>query len=946
MLTVGLVFTQLIADISKKLNECKNTGNKDRERHGYFLLGKVYYSLGDMKQAIQHYERFLRFEMEIKNKAKEAQVYTSLGIAHHTLGDFKRAIIYHQRHLDIAKELQDKAEEGRACGNLGNAHNNLGDFKQALKYHNQDLAIAKELKDSAAEGQAYCNIGNAYRRLGDFREAMENYKQHLRIAQELKDRARVGRAWCNLGNVSLSLGDWKQAIKYQEQALVIAQDMGDKSQEGRVYCSLGGAHRQLGDFKTAIEYHKQHLAIAESVSDKAAEASAHGNLGNAYHGLGDFDQAVECHQKQLHIARARGYRHVEGLANCNLSSAYQHLGDYRKSLNHGEQFLQIAREVEDKAGTGRAYGLLASAQNRLGNFEKAIEYDKLNLQVSIDLRDPAAEGLAYGSLGSVYQHSGDFKQAIEYYQQALGVFSKLQNSVAEAKSNFNLGVVYEALSSRSESLRHYKDSVKQWDIIRTQLQSQDDWKISLRNRYQIAYGALWSALLEQSRYNEALCVAEQGRAQALLDLMIAQYGFDASPSDVAKPTNCNEISEISPFTILFLAVRKNKINMWVLRKEKGVIFRRTETDRDAASCIESALKTIRQNLVAKRPSRCEDRSLDGLEGADAVDKEEEEKLEEVSEATMQHVTSDGESSSSPDLSSDGPLSNLYDLVIAPVADLLDGEELIVVPDGPLFLTPFAAFQTSSRYLCESFRIRVLPSLTSLKLIANSAPDYHKRNGALIVGDPFVQEIVQKKGRSYKKLLGQLPGARSEAEMIGGVLNVLPLIGEKATKAEVLERLNSVALIHIAAHGKMETGEIALAPNPKRVSKIPVAADYLLTMADVLSVRVRAKLVVLSCCHSGRGQVKAEGVVGIARAFLGAGARCVLVSLWAIEDDASMEFMRSFYQQLVDGKSASESLNQSMKRLRESQTFNRIKCWAPFVLIGDDVTLESADSSGM
>ena len=176
-------------------------------------------------------------------------------------------------------------------------------------------------------------------------------------------------------------------------------------------------------------------------------------------------------------------------------------------------------------------------------------------------------------------------------------------------------------------------------------------------------------------------------------------------------------------------------------------------------------------------------------------------------------------------------------------------------------------------------------------------------------------------------------------MIGRILNIAPLTGRDATKHEVLKRLSSVALIHIAAHGRMETGEIALAPNPSREFRVPKEADYLLKMSDVLSTKLRARLVVLSCCHSGRGEIKAEGVVGIARSFLGAGARSVLVSLWAIDDKATMEFMKIFYKHLMEGRSASESLNRAMKSMRESDKFSEVKYWAPFVLIGDDVTLE-------
>ena len=283
------------------------------------------------------------------------------------------------------------------------------------------------------------------------------------------------------------------------------------------------------------------------------------------------------------------------------------------------------------------------------------------------------------------------------------------------------------------------------------------------------------------------------------------------------------------------------------------------------------------------------------------------------------------------------LSALYDAIVAPVIPYLRGNELVIVPDGQLFLVPFAALQDdNSRYLCESFRIRVTPSLTCLKMIMNSTPDYHCKSSALIVGDPWVQEVVDILG--VPKLV-QLPFARKEAEMIGAIVKSSPLIGSDATKEEVLKRFNSVALIHLAAHGRIETGEIALAPNTSRKSKIPRDEDFVLTMSDVLRVGLRARLVVLSCCHSGRGEIKDEGVVGIARAFLGAGARSVLVSLWAIEDKATLEFMRVFYQNLVEGKKASEALNHATNYMRGSKDFGKICQWAPFVLIGDDVTLE-------
>ena len=270
------------------------------------------------------------------------------------------------------------------------------------------------------------------------------------------------------------------------------------------------------------------------------------------------------------------------------------------------------------------------------------------------------------------------------------------------------------------------------------------------------------------------------------------------------------------------------------------------------------------------------------------------------------------------------------MFIAPVYDLLEEPEVIIVPDRSLYKVPFAApsEKEGAEYLSETHRIRVIPSLTTLKIIQDSPEDYHSNTGALIIGNPKVDGLLP------------LPGARKEAEMVGRLVGVPPLVEEEATKQAVIERISSVSLIHFAAHGSAERGEIALSPIPtsNRRNAIPPREAYMLTMADVSRVKVRAKLVVLSCCHSGSGEIRAEGVIGIARAFLGSGARSVLVALWAISDSATEPLMSRFYEHLVEGESASESLHQAMKWMRKNGLTN-VSEWVSFTLIGDDVRFE-------
>ncbi|XP_066018945.1 tetratricopeptide repeat protein 28-like [Pocillopora verrucosa] len=276
------------------------------------------------------------------------------------------------------------------------------------------------------------------------------------------------------------------------------------------------------------------------------------------------------------------------------------------------------------------------------------------------------------------------------------------------------------------------------------------------------------------------------------------------------------------------------------------------------------------------------------------------------------------------------VTRLSVVFIAPVNDFLEEPEVIIVPDRRLYKVPFAALseKEGAEYLSETHRIRVIPSLTTLKIIQDSPEDYHSNTGALVIGNPKVDGLQP------------LPGARKEAEMVGRLVGVPPLVEEKATKQAVLERISSVSLIHFAAHGNAERGEIALSPipTPNSGNAIPPQEAYMLTMAEVSRVKVRAKLVVLSCCHSGSGEIRAEGVIGIARAFLGSGARSVLVALWAIPDSATEKLMGRFYEHLIEGESASESLHQAMKWMRKNG-LNKMSEWASFTLIGDDVRLE-------
>ncbi|XP_073229595.1 uncharacterized protein [Porites lutea] len=911
-------FQKTIEYHERHLKISKEVGDRAGEGKAYGNLGNAYDSLGDFQKAIEYHQRDLKISKEVGDRVGEGKAYCNLGNAYDSLGDFQKALEYHERHLKMSKEVGDRAGEGKAYGNLGNAYHSLGDFQKAIEYHKRDLKISKEVGDRAGEGRAYCNLGSDYERLGDFQKAIEYHERDLKISKEVGDRAGEGKAYCNFGNAYYSLGDFQKAIEYHARDLKISKEVGDRAGEGRAYGNLGNAYHSLGDLQKAVEYHQRDLKISKEVGNRAGEGKAYCNLGNAYYSLGDFQKAVEYHERDLKISKEVKDRAGEGRAYCNLGNAYYSLGDFQKAIKYHERQLKISKEVGDRTGEGMAYCNLGNAYNSLGDFQKAIEYQERHLKISKELGGRAGEGKAYGNLGNAYYSLGDFQKAIEYHERDLKISKEMGDRAGEGNAYGNLGNAYYSLGDFKTAIYCYKNSVIAFDYIRGNLISNDEWKISLRSTYDNIILRLWGLQFKQGKVIEALLTADHGRAQALNDLLEFKYGSKGlSPEKGSLAATTTDILSYLPSNTAFIGINEGGIVLWVKEKGKEIKSRRTQIDISVTTFFQSLLETAHEEIGMRADVNCEDRSL-----RNPSDK----KLAEKRSSKPTSHSSSLETKS---------LQTFYNLVMDPIRDLLQGDEVVVVPQGPLCLAPYAAFMDlKSKYLCETLRIRLLPSLSSLRLIQNCPADWHSKTGALLVGDPWIQDVV------YEGMtLEQLAWAAKEVQMIGEILQIEPLVGKQATKDEVLTRISSVALVHIAAHGKMETGEIALAPNTTRSSVIPAREDYLLTMKDVLKAQIRARLVVLSCCHSAWGEVKSEGVVGIARAFLGAGARSVLVSLWAIDDEATMEFMKVFYQQLVHGRSASEALNKAMKSMRESDRFNAVKYWAPFVLIGDDVTLE-------
>ena len=780
------------------------------------------------------------------------------------------------------------------------AYGYLNDLTNEKECLTKLLDIHRRLGLKTEEGKVTCRLAKLCALQSKYNEAKELYKKSLSIALETGDISNEATCYRGLGYVHSSLFEHGKAEEYLRKAISIRKEIGDKGGEAECYANMAAMHLIVGENKKGQGYVRKTLEIAKEIGDKRVEAVCFATLGALYCSLGEHGKAKEYQiRKELEVGKEIGDKQADAIYSHYLGSFYKSLGQYGKAEEYQREALALMKAINDKHGEAACYGQLGSVCCRLGKHSEAKEYHEKALAMS-------------RKIGNVGEQAGI---------QAMCHFELAANAILEGNEDryvWNLLAGIDKLEKR-----------------RSFLGQNDQFKISISDHYTLYYRFLVAEFCISRQTKEALCVVERERARALADLisglLSAQKQTSADPPSWAdierilkKQSNCSclYISHYGPYMFL-----------WALEGNKSIHFRGIDVNECFVSkaMIRDVVQVFSEESFRRfkvlPQEHCEDRSLSSLIESDSA-------LESAKEGRLA-VYRPVEEEEEENLQPLPTLAERYRMIIAPVADLLDQPELIIVPDPALHKVPFAALtDESGSYLSEDYRIRIAPSLTTLGLIQDSPADYHSQTGALIVGEPDVRDV------SYKGSLGvlcRLPAAKEEAEMIAKLIGVKPLLAKLATKEAVLQSIPSVSLIHFAAHGDAERGEIALAPQYP-INEIPTEKDYLLTMNDISQVQLRAKLVVLSCCHSAQGQVRAEGVVGIARAFLGSGARSVLAALWPLPDEATKKLMSRFYEHLVRGESASESLHQAMKWMRNNG-YSYVRDWAPFMLIGDNVTFD-------
>lgn len=431
--------------------------------------------------------------------------------------------------------------------------------------------------------------------------------------------------------------------------------------------------------------------------------------------------------------------------------------------------------------------------------------------------------------------------------------------------------------------------------------------------------ALQRALIENNQPESALEISERGRARAFVELLTSQ--FSSTPEQIAAPPTIEQIKQIArkqnatlvQYSIINEADKASELYIWVIQPTGDVGFRQVNL---------KSLNTSVADLVANSRKSLGVRGCGGMEA----------KSTKAAHPLKSIFTVEADPRS--EVNATEHLQQLHQLLIQPIAELLPTDPetpVIFIPQGELFLVPFAALQdANNKYLIEQHTILTAPSIQVLDLtyqqkqrLAGVVSD------VLVVGNPTSPKIPIVPGQPPEQL-SPLPGAQQEAIDIAKLLSTQPLIGEKATETTVVQKLPQARIIHLATHTFLENstgggvpGVIVLASSG--------SDDGLLTASEILNLKLNAFLVVLSGDSTALGKITGDGVIGLSRSFMAAGVPNIIGSLWCVLDEPTAFLMTEFYRQLqLTGNPARALRSAMLKTMRENPN---PKNWAAFTLIG-------------
>ena len=942
-------------------------------------LAELHRARGDYKRALPLLERALAIRetaLGIDHPDVAISLDNLAGL-HRDKGDYEKALPLFERALAIFEKTldQDHPNVAIALDNLAGLHQDKGDYERALSLFERALAIFEKAlgpkhPDVAA---SLNNIAKLHQDKGDYERALPLFERALAIFEEAMgpEHPSVATFLDNLAVLYKANGDYEQALPLFERALIVAETaLGEDHPHVAISLNnLAFLRYEKGDYERALPLFERALAIFENALGPGhpSVATSLDNLAVLHKAKGDYERVLPLHQRALTIReKALGPKHPDLATSLNnLAKLHYAKGDHKRALPLFERALAIFEASLDKEHPYVAVSLnnLAELHRITGDYEQALPLYERALAIHEKVLGKKHPDVAHSLMNLAVLHWawGDDALAVSRLERALAVREAHIDQILAADSARGRRLFLEQFMGDLDTAITFaldRPSVQTRRLAMATLLARKGRGLdsasgafaTVRQRL----GPAEQRLLDGYRANRTIYARQLLRGPG--SIARAQHNqnlaaLEARGHDLERRIAARSVefrSRLQPVTVAAVqgALPADSVLVeWV--RYRSFDSRASRKDRFGAARYAAAVLSPAGEPVW----------LDLGEAA-AIDAA----VEVWREALANFLDLAHTTQAARDLDA---------LVMAPVrAHLGDASRVYLAPDGQLSLVPFAALvDERGQYLVESYPFTYLTSGRDLIRLGDPHVAPSPRSPALIVAAPRYTLPGQRERQPFTPLLQVM----AEARVVQDLLRDARLVADLDASEAVLQYAKGPTVLHIATHGYFQPitcGESdARASDPMLQSGLALAGangcrgpseestalgdptadqgpgDGLLTALETAALDLYGtELAVLSACDTGLGDAvgRSDGLYGLRRALVLAGARTQMISLWVANDVTTRQLMTDFYRNLAAGLDRTEALRQvQLDMLRASDGDLRSAhphFWANFILSGSDAPL--------
>lgn len=785
-----------------------------------------------------------------------------------------------QRDVDAAfKQYQGRNPEWAARFRVLKAHILMlrGSYSESL--HLLSEPLSPSLMRGDAEVQRKMVQGLAHDFLQQFEAADRDISEAERLAADLRSSLR-GEVAQARGTLELDQKKYPEAAAAFRNVLAFARSQDQPFLEIPALGSLGNVAMGQERYDEAIDRFKAALEKAKALKSVSSESRALGNMGWNYSVVGDFESAEASFKDAQTKAKQAGLIDNQIYWLTWLAAVYSHQLRYQEAEPIAKEALRLARLHEDKYTLTTCLDTLSEISLATGRLNDAENFNRQAMDIENAGLDQLSVNYSRLIAGRIEARKQHYKPAQTLFQEVLA--DPKAETPLKWEAQARLAEVYSAEHEVAKAEHEFDVAISTFQSSGVSLEH-EEFRLSFLNSAIRFYDAYVNFLIERKRPLDALKIAEQSRAQTL-ERGLASNANGAT--NVVRSGKADRLSHAVAFrpretarrlkgTLLFYWLGEEQSHLWVITPSGVSLF-----PLPGSAEIDSAVKSYRESFTGP---------LDPLEAGNENGRK------------------------------------LYAILIQPVEKLIPkNSRVIVLPDGSLNSLNFETLiapEPKPRYWIEDVTVLTASSISLLSRASVSAPP--KKASLLLMGDAL----------SATPNFPALPQAGKEVVMVESYFpenKRTVLTGAQATASHFLEgRPETFSYLHFATHGTASTAR----PLESAVILSPEGDSYKLYARDIVHHPLHAYLVTISACNgAGMRTYAGEGLVGLAWAFLRAGAHNVIGGLWEVSDLSSPLLVDYLYRGLNEGKDPATALRDAkLSMLRSSGVFRKPFYWASFQL---------------